>query len=175
MSKKDKFESGIFHVVAFVFDGQKTAGEVLKEAKKSLEGYYIIAQAVIEQDEKGKVHWHEPGKGGVGAAVGAVGGGLLSLIGGPAGLLAWTAGGSIVGGLAGRHFGRLVEPKDLKELAAALDLDTSAFLVLVEDIESEMIIDSMEDFNASVVTLTVGDELSGEIASWAAGEVEVAG
>jgi uncharacterized membrane protein len=173
MSKKNQPEAGIFHIVAFAFEGQKTAGENLKEAKKNIEGYKIIAQAIIERDEKGKVHWHEPGKGGVGAAAGAVAGGLLGLIGGPAGLLAWTVGGSVVGGLAGRHFSRLVDPKDLKTLAAALDPDTSAFMVLVEDVESEKIINSMEGFSANVITLTVGDELSGEIAQFAAGEVEV--
>jgi len=30
----------------------------------------------------------------------------------------------------------------------------------------------MSDYNANVVTLTVGDDLSGEIASFASGEVE---
>ncbi len=48
--------------------------------------------------------------------------------------------------------------------------DTSAFLLLVEDVESEVVIDKMKGFNANVVTLTVGDELSGEIAQVAAGE-----
>ena len=173
MSKKDQPKSSIFNVVAFVFDGEKTAAEVLKEAKKGLEGQFIIAQAVISQDEKGKVHWKEPGRGGVGTAVGAVAGGLLGLIGGPAGLLAWTVGGGIVGGVAGKHFGRLIDPKDLKELGAALLPDTSAIFMLTEDVASEAVIDSIGEVNANVITLTVGDELSGELAQFVAAEADV--
>ena len=48
--------------------------------------------------------------------------------------------------------------------------DSSAFLLLVEDIESEAVVDSMKGYNANVVTLTVGDDLSGQIASYVAGE-----
>lgn len=170
MSKMDQPQSGIFNIVAFVFDGEKTAATVLKEAKKGLDGQLIISQAVISQNEKGKVHWHETGRGGVGAAAGVVAGGILGLIGGPAGLLAWTVGGSIVGGLAGKHFGRLVDTDDLKELGAMLEPDTSAFFILAEDVVSEVVIDSMEEFNANVVTLTIGNELSGEIAQFVAAE-----
>ena len=42
-----------------------------------MEGYKIAAEAIIEHDENGKVHIHEPGKGGEGAAVGALGGGII--------------------------------------------------------------------------------------------------
>ena len=48
--------------------------------------------------------------------------------------------------------------------------NSSAFLLLVEDIHSESVINSMEGYNANVVTLTVGDDLSGQIASYVAGE-----
>ncbi|NIV37650.1 MAG: hypothetical protein GWN58_52015, partial [Anaerolineae bacterium] len=92
--------SGAYNIVAFCFDGQDTAKQTLKDAKQAgaLEGYYVVAQAIVEQDEKGKVHIQEPGRGGVGATVGAVAGGILGLIGGPAGLLAWTVGGAVIGG-----------------------------------------------------------------------------
>jgi hypothetical protein len=42
--------------------------------------------------------------------------------------------------------------------------DSSAVLLLLEDICAEDAIDSMSGCNANVVTLTVGDELSGQIA-----------
>jgi hypothetical protein len=47
--------------------------------------------------------------------------------------------------------------------------DTSAFLLLLEDKVSEEVIRSMSGYSANVVTLTVGDELSGQIASYVAG------
>ncbi|MFN2194730.1 MAG: DUF1269 domain-containing protein [Anaerolineales bacterium] len=173
MSKQEK--SAIYNILAFNFEGEKTAGETVKDIKKSglLEGQSIVAEAVVSVDEKGKSHIHEPGRGGLGGTVGAMGGGLLSLIGGPAGLLAWTVGGAVVGGVAGKYLGRPFSKGDLKEIGDAMQPDTSAFLLLVEDWTSEAVIDKMKGVNANVVTLTVGDELSGEIAQAVAGEASV--
>ena len=163
--------SAVYNIVAFCFDGQKTAKQTLKEAKKAgaLEGYDIVVQAIVEQNKKGKVSVKEPGQGGVGATAGALGGGLLGLIGGPAGLLAWTVGGAVVGGVAGKYLGRPIAKGDLKELGQALSPDSSAVLLLLEDVYTEAAVDSMSGYNAQVVTLTMGDELSGEIAQFAAG------
>ncbi|MCB9105495.1 MAG: DUF1269 domain-containing protein [Anaerolineales bacterium] len=172
MSKQKKENSAIFNILAFNFDGEKTAEETVKEIKKSgaLDGQLIVAEAVVSVNEKGKAHIHEPGHGVLGGAIGAVGGGLLGLIGGPAGLLAWTVGGAVVGGVAGKYLGRPFSRGDLKEIGEAMSPDSSAFLLLVEDIDSEVVVDSLEGYNANVVTLTVGDELSGQIAAFVAGE-----
>jgi uncharacterized membrane protein len=168
----DKSESSaVYNILAFTFDGQDTAGQVVKEIKSSgtLDGYDIVAQAVVEQTPKGKVKVHEPGRGGVGAAVGAAGGGLLALIGGPVGVLAWAAAGGVVGGVAGHYLGRPISKGDLKEIGEAMSPDSSAFLLLLEDTQSEGVVDSMSGYNADVVTLTVGDELSGQIATYTEG------
>jgi len=171
MGNKDG--SAVYNILAFTFAGQDTANQTVKAIKSSgaLEGYDIVAQCVVEQDAKGKVHIHEPGRGGVGAGVGAVAGGLLGLIGGPAGLLAWAVGGAVVGGVAGKYLGRPFAKGDLKEIGEAMSPDSSAFLLLLEDTYSEDVVDSLSGYNANVVTLTVGDELSGQIASFVAGEV----
>jgi uncharacterized membrane protein len=171
MSKKE--QSAIYNILAFNFVGQDTAKETVKEIRSSgaLEGYKIVAEAIVEQDPKGKVHFHETGKGGMGAAVGGVAGGLLGLIGGPVGLLAWAVGGAVVGGAAGKYLGRPIAKGDLKEIGEAMQPDSSAFLMLLEDKDSEAVIKSMSGYSANVVTLTVGDELSGQLASLTAGEV----
>jgi uncharacterized membrane protein len=168
---KDKESSGVYNILAFNFAGQDTAGEIVEEIKDSgvLEGYDIVAQAVVEQDAEGKVHIHEPGRGGVGATIGAVGGGLLGLIGGPVGVLAWVVGGAVVGGVAGHYLGRPISKGDLEEIGEAMSPDTSAMLLLLEDTYSEGVVDSLKGYNANVVTLTVGDELSGQIAAYVAG------
>jgi uncharacterized membrane protein len=165
--------SAVYNIVAFCFDGQYTASEILEDAKDTgaLEGYDIVVQAVVEQDENGKVHIHEPGRGGVGTVVGAVAGGILGLIGGPAGLLAWTVGGAVIGGVAGKYLGRPIAKGDLQEIGEALAPESSALLMLLEDTYTEDAVDSMSGYNAQVVTLTLGDELSGEIAQFAAGGV----
>ncbi len=166
--------SGVYDILAFAFDGQKTAGEKVNDIKSSgvLEDFEIVAQAVVEQDAKGKVHIHEPGKGGVGAVVGGSAGGLLALIGGPVGVLAWVVGGAVVGGVAGKYLGRPISKGDLKEFGDAMSPDSSAFLLILEDIYSEDVINGMSGYNANVVTLTIGDDLSGQIAQYVAAEVD---
>jgi uncharacterized membrane protein len=168
--KKEK--SAVFNILAFNFDGEKTAEKTVKEIKKSgaLDGQAIVAEAIVSVNEKGKSHIHEPGHGTMGAVLGGAGVGLLSLIGGPAGLLAWTVGGAVVGGAAGKYLGRPFSKGDLKEIGEAMTPDSSAFLLLVEDIYSEAAVDSLKGYNANIVTLTVGDDLSGQIASFVAGE-----
>lgn len=171
MSNDKKESSAVFNILAFSFEGEDTASETVKQIKKSgaLEGQLIVAEAVVSVDAKGKTHIHEPGHGGVGAVVGGFAGGLLGLIGGPAGLLAWTVGGAVVGGVAGKYLGRPFKKGDLEEIGEAMSPDSSAFLLLVEDIQSEGVIESMKGYSANVVTLTVGDELSGQIAQYTAG------
>jgi uncharacterized membrane protein len=172
MMSKQSDSSAVYNILAFAFAGQDTASQTVKEIKSSgvLEGYEIVAQATIDQDAKGKVKIHEPGRGGVGATIGAVAGGALGLIGGPAGVLALAAAGAAVGGTAGHYWGRAIPKSDLEELGEALTPDSSAFLLLLEDTYSEGVVKSMAGYNANVVTLTVGDDLSGQIASYTAGE-----
>jgi uncharacterized membrane protein len=174
MSKKED-SSNVFKVLAFNFDGEDTAKETVKEIKSSgvLDDYAIVAEIIVSQDEKGKVHVHEPGHGTLGAVVGGVAGSLLSLVGGPVGFLTWLVGGAVIGGVAGKYLGRPIKKGDLKEVGEAMVPDSSAFLLLVEDIYSEAIADSLSDVNANMVTLTVGDELSGELAQFVAGEVSL--
>ena len=167
----DSTSAAVYNILAFTFQGKQTAKETVQAIKESgaLDGYTIAAQAVVEQDEKGKVHIHEPGHGGIGGTIGAVTGGLLGLIGGPAGVLALGAAGAAVGGAAGHYWGRVIPKEDLEELGEALQPDSSAMLLLLEDTYSEDVVNSMSGYNANVVTLTVGDELSGQIAQYTAG------
>ena len=161
-------ESTVYNILAFTFEGQDKANKAVKEIKSSgvLDGYVIEAQAVVEQDAKGKVRIHEPGRGGLGTVVGGAAGGLLALIGGPVGVLAWVVGGAFIGGVAGKYLGRPISKGDLKEIGDAMSPNSSAFLLLLEDTYSEDVINGMTDYSTSVVTLTVGDELSDEIASY---------
>jgi uncharacterized membrane protein len=163
--------SAVYNILAFAFAGKDTAKQNLKAIKSSgaLDGYDIVAQATVDQNEKGKVHIHEPGHGGVGAVIGGAVGGTLGLFGGPAGVLALGAAGAAIGGAAG-HLDRVIPKSDLEELGEALTPDSSALLLLLEDTESEGVINSMSGYNANVVTLTVGSDLSGQIAQYTAGE-----
>ena len=164
-------DSAVYNILAFTFDGQDTAKQTVNDIKSSgaLDDYEIVAQAIIEQNPKGKVDIHEPGHGVWGAVIGGTIGGLLGLMGGPVGVLALAASGAAVGGVAG-HLDRAIPKDDLEEIGDGMSPNSSAFLLLLEDTYSEDAIDSMSDYNANVVTLTVGDDLSGEIAQYAAAD-----
>jgi uncharacterized membrane protein len=152
----------VYHILAFAFDGQKRADDVVKQMKHSQKefGYKVHAYAVIEMDEKGKLHIHEPGRGGVGMGIGAGVGALLGLIGGPAGLLVWTAMGAAAGGLTGHYMGRAIKADELKKLGENMKPNSSAILALVENKAAQEVLNQMGEYDASVVTLELNDEAS---------------
>lgn len=166
--------ASVYNIIAFVFADRDAALKVSKELKASAKpaGYKVIANAVVEVDDKGKAHVHEAGHGGWGTGVGAMTGGALALIGGPAGLLIWAVAGGAIGGILGKHMGRAIPADDLKQLATRMQPNTSAILAMVEDTATEQVIGDLQGYNAQVVTLTVGDEVSGEVAQAVAVQVE---
>jgi len=160
----------VYHVVAYWFEGEKRAKQVLdlvKSQSKNL-GVKVQAWAVVSVDSKGKTHVSETGRGGLGSGVGAGVGALLGLIGGPAGLLLWTLGGAALGGAAGKHFGAVIPQDQLKALGAMMAPNTSAIMVLLEDTAAEKLGQTLGKEGAQVVTLTLGDQASGEVMSFGA-------
>ncbi len=176
-SKKRSSKKGstIYDILVFSFAGTQAAGEVVQELKsgQNLGGYKVVAEAVVVREADGSVKVHEPGAGGKGATIGAVAGGALGLLGGPAGVLWLAAAGGAIGGVAGHFAGREIPKKDLKQIGAQLQPNSSAFLALVEDTDAEAMVNSMSGYEANVVTVTLGDKLSGTIAQ--AVEVDVEG
>lgn len=73
--------------------------DAMKAAKKQQKFYFEDA-AVIRQDAKGKVHYHETGdmSTGKGAGIGALVGGVLGILGGPGGIALGAGVGAAVGG-----------------------------------------------------------------------------
>jgi uncharacterized membrane protein len=157
--------SQVYHVVAYGFEGQDRAEQVMDLIKKHAgeSGLKVKAWAVISVNSKGKVKVSETSKAGLGAGVGAGAGVLLGLIGGPAGLLLMTLGGAALGGVAGKHMGNVVPEDQLKALGASMEPNTSAILVLMEDVAAEKVNQTLAPYAPSTVTLTVGDQASGEL------------
>jgi len=167
----------VYHIVLFAFRGEKRAGDVLEDIERGqkMSGYRILAQAVVERSVQGKVTVHEPGRGGVGGTMGAVAGGLLGLFGGPLAVVVLAIGGGVAGGIAGHFAGRAIPAEDLRKFGDALPPDSSGLVVLAEDTEAERIIGELEGYAVDVVTVTVGDELSGEIDTMLAAEMTPTG
>jgi uncharacterized membrane protein len=159
-----------YHIVAYEFDGRKRAKDVVDMIRKGgrANDYKVPAWAVIEVDDKGKAHVSQSGHGGVGTAVGTGVGALLGLIGGPAGLLVWALGGALIGGLAGKYMGHHFDTNELKALTVGMGANTSAIIVIVEDKQIEEMEKALDEYGAKVVTVTMGSQLSGEMATYAA-------
>lgn len=154
-----------YHLVAVEFAGQDRAKQVVDLVRREHRGgdYKVAAWAVLEVDGKGKSHVTQSGHGGKGAAVGAGAGVVLSLIGGPAGLLAWALGGALVGGLAGKFMGHGFDSSQLKAIGAGMQPNTSALVVIIEDTGMEKFAAEMGSPDAQIVTVSVGSQLSGEL------------
>lgn len=157
-----------YSIVAFRFDGQDTAKENMRQIRLTgaLDTFVVEARAIVEQDENGKIRVHEPGHGVFGAAGGAAVGGLLGMLGGPVGLLVLGALGGAVGGAVGRHWGRALPIQNLEALGEYLVPDSSAFLFLLEEVEADRLIDSLDNYGGTVVKLTVDEALSAEISEY---------
>ena len=167
--------SSIYDILVFSFADTQTADEVVNELKASqkLGGYKVVAEAVVIREADGSVHVHEPGEGGKGAAIGAAVGAAIGLLGGPVGVLWLAAAGGALGGVAGHFAGRSIPADDLKKIGEQLQPNSSAFLALVENTDAEAVLNSMSGINANVITITLGDELSGTIAQAIEADVSV--
>lgn len=120
-----------FLVVAFTDEAAADqALDAMKKAKKQHRFYFEDA-AVIRQDAQGKVHYHETGdmSTGKGAGIGALVGGVLSILGGPAGLaLAAGLGAGI--GAAAAHPDKGFKNESLGTVGVALKPGTSAIAAI---------------------------------------------
>ena len=159
----------IYHLVAYQFVGRDRAAQVidLVRQERRAAGYKVAAWAVIEVDDRGKTDVKQSGRGGMGATLGGGGGAVLGLIGGPAGLLAWALGGALLGGIAGKYFGQQFDATQLKAIGAGMEPNSSAIVVIVEDTAAQQLAAAAGLPGATVVTLTLGSQLSGELAQFA--------
>ena len=104
--------------------------KAMKEAKRA-EQFYFEEAAVIRQDAKGKVHYHETGdmSTGKGAGIGALVGGIVGLFGGPVGVAVGAGAGALVGG-AVAHGDAGFSDQSLDQIGVALKPGTSAVVAI---------------------------------------------
>jgi uncharacterized membrane protein len=119
--------------LVMAFTDETAADEVLKELKeaKKQKQFYFEDAAVVQQDAKGKVHYHETGdmKTGKGAGIGALVGGVLGILGGPAGIALGAGAGAAVGAAAA-HRDSGFRDESLETVGIALKPNTSALAVI---------------------------------------------
>lgn len=170
-------EAQVYHLIAFTFNGKGTAKEIVKRIKKEkdLEGMKVINSVLVSRDEVGKVKFSEirgmSTKKGLGAGAGA---GLILGVLGSGGLLLPVLAGSAAGGVLAKARDKKSLGKEMLPITSAMTNDSSAIFALLKDEDAEDMIDEMKDFNANVVTVTLGDEESGLVESMMVGEFEIA-
>ena len=118
-------------VVAFTTEeGGDQALAALKQGRKDHKVYYEAA-AVIRQDAESGVTYHETSdmSTGKGAGIGALVGGIIGILGGPAGIVIGAGAGAIVGGAVAHGDGSFRDAS-LEQLGVALKPGTSALAAI---------------------------------------------
>jgi uncharacterized membrane protein len=162
---------GPVEYVVALFKDENGAAAVLKKIQdeKLEKEYGLHEMAIIQKDQSGKLTVMEPedAGGGKGAAIGGVVGALVGVMLGPA-VVATTAAGALVGGLASKLHDTGFDNKDLKALAGALNPGTSALLVSVDDTQfrrlNEMLAANQADIIADALNPEVAESLNAEYA-----------
>ena len=94
---------------------------------------------------------------------GVVGGGLLSLLGGPIGLVGGAVIGAAAGGVAGHAADRAVPDRYVRDLGRALKQDSSAIVLLVEDQHEPDVQRILAPFGGYSLQLALSDEMLGRL------------
>jgi len=129
--------------------------------------------AIIQKDQGGKLTVKEPDDagGGKGAAIGGVVGALVGVMLGPA-VVATTAAGALVGGLASKLHDTGFDNKDLKALAKALTPGTSAIMVAVDDTQVGRLVEMLTANQADVIADALNPEVAENLNAEYAGFIE---
>jgi uncharacterized membrane protein len=164
-AEQEKGVAGVGILVAAFPD--ENAGEealkALKQARKQRQVYFEDA-AVIRQDAEGGVHYHETGdmSTGKGAGAGAIVGGLIGILGGPAGIVIGAGAGALVGG-ALAHGDAGFDDKGLEQLGVALKPGTSAVALVTSDAFLHAVRKQADRDQMRAALGNIGDELSAKL------------
>jgi uncharacterized membrane protein len=146
---------------------EENAGEealkALKQARKQRQIYFEDA-AVIRQDAEGGVHYHETGdmSTGKGAGAGAIVGGVIGILGGPAGIVIGAGAGALIGG-ALAHGDAGFDDKGLEQLGVALKPGTSAVALVTSGAFLHELRRQADDAQLREALGNIGAELSARL------------
>jgi len=152
-------------MAAVTFDGTHTAEQELSALRTSRKDPWLIEVAVLEHHASGRysvkatsADYGEENHARAGIAIGAGTGLLLAMIGGPLGILLWTAVGALAGGAfasAGRPgpFDPLVE-----QVKEALPDSTSALILVAETATAQELVSAVGGKGRQVIRQALTDE-----------------
>ena len=144
-------------------DGAKQALQELKQAKKD-HLIKIENAAVIEKDQKGKVHFKETKDmgGGKGAVIGGVVGGAIGLLFPPA-VIATAGVGALVGGLAAKLSDGGFKDDRLKKIGESLTPGSSAIVAVIDHVWVAQLEQELAEAGADVLTETISADIAAQL------------
>jgi uncharacterized membrane protein len=157
-------------LVAIAYDDLDQAQRVASNLGEAVKGHLIELDdlVIVERKDNGKVKLHQPSLTGLGAASGALWGGLIGLI------FFMPLLGMAVGGAAGAAGGALsdtgVDDKFLERLGSELEPGKAALILLVRKVSVDKILPEVKEPGTVIQTsLSNDDEQSLQQALDAAG------
>jgi uncharacterized membrane protein len=145
-------------LISIVFDESAEADRALDLARQVDKKMSV---AVVRKGFDGKITSQEKGdistRGGV--VAGAVVGGVLTLVGGPLGLVAASAVGGAAGGLVGHAVDRGIPDRYIRDLGRALKPGSSALVVLVPKEGEAALLEKLAPLDGKVLRLALTDEM----------------
>jgi uncharacterized membrane protein len=164
---KEGREQEQIELVARVFDSPDKAADALKfvEDLRNRKVLKLLNAAVLVKDEDGQisiddVKEFEPKKGRI---WGAVTGGLVGLLAGPAGVVVGALAGLGLGGLAGSKIDAGFNNEFLENLTQYLQPGSSALILLMEHHWARSAAESMGDLGGTVLQQTLTDALVADL------------
>jgi uncharacterized membrane protein len=132
-----------------------TVGELVREHSLELDDAVIV-----ERRENGKVKLHQPSMAGVGAAGGALWGGLIGLIFFVP--LFGMAIGAASGAIAGHFTDRGVDDEFMKRLGSELDEGKAALILLVRSVTPDKVLPEIK-IPGTVIQTSLSNEREAEL------------
>ncbi len=151
-------DADALHLVSIVFE-ESAEGDRALDMVRKLDKQ--MAVAVVRKGRDGKITSQEHGDISTrGATVaGVVVGGVLSLVGGPLGLLAAGAVGGAAGAAVGHVVDRGIPDRYVRDLGRALRPGASALVVLVKEDAESALLETLAPLDGRVLRLALTDDM----------------
>lgn len=155
-------------VIVAAYDEEKAASEAyeyLRDTRAVGDLYYQVA-AMVWRAQDGKLHIKEPDDKttAAGIGVGAVLGGMLGTLAGPAGMVLGAGAGAAIGGLAASGDSGIPDER-LEEIGAALTPGTSALVVLLHESDVEETQKALAGQGGRVMVTSLDADLAEQLAA----------
>jgi uncharacterized membrane protein len=141
------------------------AYEYLRDSRTVAKLFYQVA-AMVWRAEDGKLHIKEPDDktATAGIGVGAVLGGMLGTLAGPAGVVLGASAGAAIGGLAAKGDSGIPDER-LEEIGEALAPGTSALVVLLFESDVEQTRQALAEQGGKVMVTSLDADLAEHLAA----------